>query len=416
MKLILFCMNSEASPHFASFKLAKQLAAADYKVIYVGFKFFEPMVLMQDLEYLSIDDDQFVQENGSFVATDKQLNRVFCDFMEKWLTVNRPDLAIISNIRLLEFSVPFHKHKIPVVGFGSNLSSSYSLKYPPVTSHLVNNSSIRRIAATENLLEWLKLYANNWSTHLAKLFKLILYKRKYGWKFEWGEYGYKIKVPNIYAMIPDFNLPGVRTTEMDCFIGVAVDRDRIDRRPLPITLRRDKKLIYCSLGTHKYVKPKYFVSFFNAVIRAVQTRNHLQLILHVREEYQPLLLDTSANKDIAVLNWIPQLNALSKSALFITHGGMGSVRESLFLGVPMIVFPLAVDQPGNAARVVYHHLGLKGNIYKANDRSMGDMIDRVIGDPSYSDAAKRMQQRCEELENVERGIRFIDKIMTDTIS
>ncbi|MBN9381674.1 MAG: glycosyltransferase family 1 protein [Chitinophagaceae bacterium] len=415
MKLILFCMNSEGSPYFASFKLAKQLVAADFKVIYVGFRFFESMVLLQDLEHLSIDDDQFVAENGSFVATDKQLNQVFCDFMEKWLTVNKPDLVIIDNIRLLEFSIPFHKHKIPVVGFGSNLSTSYNLKYPPVTSHRVNNSSIRWIAAMENFFEWVKLYANDWTTHLSKRLKLIHYRKRYGWDFEWGEYGYKIKVPNIIAMIPDFNLPSVRTSETDCFIGVAVDKERMDKRPLPLRRAPGKKLVYCSLGTHKYVKEKYIAGFFNAVIKAVEEREHLQLILHIREEYQRLIPDTSANKNIAILHWSPQLNVLSRSDLFITHGGLGSVRESLFLGVPMIVFPLAVDQPGNAARVVYHHLGLKGNIYRADARSMGDMIDRVIDDPSYSNAVRRMQQRCAEQENVEKGVRFINKILTDAI-
>jgi UDP:flavonoid glycosyltransferase YjiC (YdhE family) len=82
----------------------------------------------------------------------------------------------------------------------------------------------------------------------------------------------------------------------------------------------------------------------------------------------------------------------------------------------MIVFPLAVDQPGNAARVVYHHLGLKGDIYKVTDESIGALIDRVINDPSYSSAASRMQQRCAEQENVEKGIQFINRIIADTIS
>lgn len=416
MKLILFCMNAEASPHFASFKLAKQLVAANFKVLYVGFRFFETMVLMHDLEYLSIDHNEFVEEDGSFVATNRQLNQMFCDFMENWLKDNSPDLAIIGNIRLLEYSTPFHKRNIPVVGFGSNLSTSFSLKYPPITSSRQTNSSIPWIATAENLFDWIKLYANNWPTHLSKLFKLILYKRRYGWQFEYGEYGYKIKVPNIVTMPAEFHLPCVRLREMDCYIGAAVDEDRLDRRPLPIVLDPGKKLICCSLGTHKYVKEKYFVSFFKAVVKAVQAREHLQMILHVRKELHHLLPDTSANKNIVVLDWIPLMNVLSKSALFITHGGMGSVRESIFLGVPMIAFPLSVDQPGIVARLEHHHLGLSGNIFKVNEKTFGDMIDRVMSDPSYSAAAKRMQQRFKDQENIEGGIHFIRKIMADTIS
>merc|ERR1712032_1205711 len=45
---------------------------------------------------------------------------------------------------------------------------------------------------------------------------------------------------------------------------------------------------------------------------------------------------------------VPQLEMLPLCSAFITHGGMGSVMESIVHRVPMIVVPGFGDQPDNA--------------------------------------------------------------------
>ena len=42
---------------------------------------------------------------------------------------------------------------------------------------------------------------------------------------------------------------------------------------------------------------------------------------------------------------VPQLTLLCRATLFVTHGGMNSVNEALYYGVPMIVLPFGLDQP-----------------------------------------------------------------------
>ena len=57
-----------------------------------------------------------------------------------------------------------------------------------------------------------------------------------------------------------------------------------------------------------------------------------------------------------VLNYVPQLELLKKVTLTITHGGMNTVLECLSNGVPMVVIPIANDQPGIASRVVWRRM------------------------------------------------------------
>lgn len=63
--------------------------------------------------------------------------------------------------------------------------------------------------------------------------------------------------------------------------------------------------------------------------------------------------------NFSIYSFVPQLEVLENTDIFITHGGMNSITESLYYGVPMIVIPFMTDQPLNAKRIEELHLGKK---------------------------------------------------------
>lgn len=71
-------------------------------------------------------------------------------------------------------------------------------------------------------------------------------------------------------------------------------------------------------------------------------------------------------ENLYIFNHIPQLDILKQCDLMITHGGMNTLTECILNKVPVIVYPFAKhwDQNGNAARVVYHGIGIRGNFKK----------------------------------------------------
>ncbi|KAJ8495343.1 hypothetical protein ONZ51_g1760 [Trametes cubensis] len=58
-------------------------------------------------------------------------------------------------------------------------------------------------------------------------------------------------------------------------------------------------------------------------------------------------------QDAFIANWIPQLAVLEHPATgwYLTHGGHNSVLESIYAGVPMIVWPVVADQEPNAVHL-----------------------------------------------------------------
>ena len=55
---------------------------------------------------------------------------------------------------------------------------------------------------------------------------------------------------------------------------------------------------------------------------------------------------------------VPQLEVLPLCNVFVTHGGMGSIMESVMCGVPMVVIPAFGDQPANADNVQKLNMGI----------------------------------------------------------
>lgn len=49
--------------------------------------------------------------------------------------------------------------------------------------------------------------------------------------------------------------------------------------------------------------------------------------------------------------YVPQLEVLQRSSVFVPHGGMNSTSEALYFNVPLVLIPHAADQPIIAARV-----------------------------------------------------------------
>jgi len=177
--------------------------------------------------------------------------------------------------------------------------------------------------------------------------------------------------------------------------------DRINTNPL---------LVYCSLGSQNYL---YGGSrqFFQTVIDALAARPDLQLLISVGK-HVPTSSFSRIPPNVVIANWVPQLEALQKSKIMITHGGLGTVKECIYFGVPMIVFPYYMDQPRNAVRIVSHGLGVRGKLESVTVEQLLVLISKIEEDQQYQRRIKQMGEVFRQAEEAGRGVKIIEKILS----
>ena len=120
------------------------------------------------------------------------------------------------------------------------------------------------------------------------------------------------------------------------FVGPAVD----DRAEEPFSFEKSgNPLVYISFGTLMHADK----CFWKKLIAAFAGKR-VEVVCSVgSEKLVRALGDLPSN--VRAFAKVPQLTLLSRATLFVTHGGMNSVNEALYYGVPMIVLPFGLDQP-----------------------------------------------------------------------
>ncbi|MFD4241905.1 macrolide family glycosyltransferase [Streptomyces sp. NPDC058525] len=95
---------------------------------------------------------------------------------------------------------------------------------------------------------------------------------------------------------------------------------------------------------------------------------------------------------------VPQLEVLRHAKLFVTHGGMNSVMESLYNGVPMVVIPQMNEQKANALRV--DELGLGRHLTK-EDTTVDTLREAVATVAADTEATARVASLGEVMRQVD---------------
>lgn len=210
----------------------------------------------------------------------------------------------------------------------------------------------------------------------------------------------------ILIMCPEeFDFPEARGREHVYYAEAAVDPER-EEAPFPWErLEDDKRLILCSLGSVVYNQP-----FFQSVIDAVASEPSWQLVVNIGSALSPS--DFSRVPDSTLLvNSVPQLGLLKRAHAMVNHGGIGSVRECIYFGVPQVVFPIGFDQPGAAARVRLHGLGVVGSFRDATPETVHTLLSRVLDDGGFKSRSEAMSQTFRAREREQAAVAAVERFL-----
>lgn len=192
-------------------------------------------------------------------------------------------------------------------------------------------------------------------------------------------------MPTIPALVGDdgvtddgvqlVGLPGAARTRGD---EVAFsDLDRLDS---------GRPLVYVSFGTIFYRRP----DLLRTVITGAAATG-AQVIASVGDLAEELALPD----DVCTAPYLPQREVLARADVFVTHGGYNSVAESIRAATPMLVVPLAVDQPVQAHFVGSSGFGTALAPAGATEQAVADAVTDLL-DPArdYRARLRAAQPEC----------------------
>jgi len=180
------------------------------------------------------------------------------------------------------------------------------------------------------------------------------------------------------------------------FIGPSIAR-RSESAAFPWDQARHPVLVYASLGTLFNTD----VAFYRNCFQAFAGRD-LQVILSIGENVSREDLGPIPDNFI-VHPYVPQLDVLRRVAAFLTHGGMNSVGESLYHGVPVVVVPQMSEQAIVGRRVEELGAGLYLAKEDATPQNLRVSIERVIADDTFRRQAAAVRDSFQAAGGVERA-------------
>ena len=189
------------------------------------------------------------------------------------------------------------------------------------------------------------------------------------------------------------------------FIGPSLGARPIDPSFTPDLLQ--DPVLYASLGTVFNADPQLLRTFATALAPLGGT-----VVVSTGQTDPALLGPLPAN--VLASRFVPQLEVLARAALFVTHGGMNSVNEAMYAGVPMLVIPQGAEQPMVAGRVVESGAGLSIRAQDATEGLVRTLARRLLDDPRFRSAAATLQGAQREAGGYLRAADELERYLEST--
>lgn len=178
------------------------------------------------------------------------------------------------------------------------------------------------------------------------------------------------------------------------FVGPSVFSDR------PPQKEKERPLVYISLGTVINDRP----DFYHHCIEALKDRN-LDVLISCGKYMEPKKLG-ELPENVRIQPYVNQLEVLSGADVFLTHCGMNSVSESLYMATPMVLFPQTNEQRAVARRA--DEMGAGVLLQEDSTEAIRAAVDTVLSEKKYAENAAQCSRDFRESPGPRGAAQFIE--------
>ncbi|MBE7003542.1 MAG: glycosyl transferase [Ruminococcaceae bacterium] len=164
---------------------------------------------------------------------------------------------------------------------------------------------------------------------------------------------------------------------------------------------KDRPLVYISMGTVINDRP----DFYKKCIEALKTQA-VDVVISCGNAIDREALGALPD-NIRVFPYVDQLDVLSRADAFITHCGMNSVSESLYMATPMVLYPQTNEQQAVARRA----MEIGAGVMLADDSVDGirSAVREILDNAAFGAAAKACSADFRACSGTAGAADFIEK-------
>ena len=416
----------------ASFALARKLKTRGHRIFYLTIPDTEDRIRAQGFDWLPVFNQVFpkgelekqsaseTQGKAYGAAEFKARLHGMCELLRND-EISRATRSVSPDLFLVSSGMPWvgiaaGKTGVPVIQFSSTVISIEDWSVPPFRTDLVPDNSL--LSSMRIALAWKKLFLRRrflkreWdiSGELKALARDCGFPRD---KIDFAvETWPRLVLPELVFCPKEFDFPRRKIPEGAFFVEASIDLERKDDSFPWSRIEGGRPVVFCALGSLVATKAAPQASrFFQMFLDAIKERPTLQAVAAIGSYLKPEEFDCPANA--VLVSHAPQIELLKRCAVMVGHGGFSSVKESIYMGVPMLLVPFYYDEPGNAARVVYHKIGLRLQMEEVSAGALGAGIDRLLEDREYRDNMVKMSQKFVEIEESSPACQIIEQALAE---
>jgi zeaxanthin glucosyltransferase len=432
---IVFCVPSMLGATSSTLGIAKDLRRLGHRVLYCGFADGQAFFQQNGFDFIPVfsfphssirlvamlvkalslrDVTSLPSRIRNYIRAVREVRRVINDLLQgrdksfnHFIDAASPELFIVSScvFENMLWALLAHSRGIPFLYLNDSIDRPVEPGVPPATSRIIPEGGWLNKAMI--FFAWRKMFLGRAIVKMvSRLFgvRTVHLVRQFA-----GQYDYplsklderyvipRLTAPELMLWPREFDFSGKKPLDDRYYVGPCLDLAR-NQPSFPWNQVDDKKpMVYCALGSLSGAMESRRKRFLRSVVQAASLSQEIQWIVAIgsrlkESDFAPI------SENVILVQQAPQLEILRKASLMISHGGANTVRECLFFGVPMVLFPMFFDHPGCAARVEYHGIGLSGDIRRSSSRAILEMVSTVLEDPSYKRRAQQMQRHCYEIQ------------------
>lgn len=430
---VLFLVSQIKSHFLPSFFLAEKMMKR-YKVVYgvandlnadlvirhgfhsivIESQFFAQGLEMQDIAKNGLNTNIFrviksIYSNKIYHRRQRELHRVIQEIKPKVIFIDKftaGDFIVLfpyqSSIKLIFINPMLSAYK------ADGIPGLPDLNWHPSPLHAkAKNEQLTLMAKAFNKwLEWTVLWQLSTKfrkNKINKLYKIVDRKvSPYVTSFH--------NVPELVLGPSELEFSPKVIMQTQFYLGLCVGESRPDEsidptfRTIFDVIKRNKegrrcRVIYCSFGSYYKGSDMDLFTFITRLCEAITEVPDVNIICSVNDTVIRALHAQKIELDnVHFFTWVPQLEVLEITDLYITHGGLGSIKESIHYQVPMLVYPLdsTWDQPSNGLRIEFYKLGLRGDFHVEHEDDMRNKILILLDDKQYRSNIEILSKQIQE--------------------